>query len=55
MGRSLRGRERKCIQEDGKGGKDPKQGILGTVREGRTAWEGRKRLVGSGREEKLES
>lgn len=55
MGRSLRGRERKCIPGgDGKG-KDLKQGILGTVR--RAGQHGRKEefVVGSGREEKLES
>lgn len=55
MGRSLRGRERKCIPGgDGKG-KDPKQGILGTVR--RAGLHGTKEefVVGSGREEKLES
>ena len=55
MGRSLTGRERKCIPGgDGKG-KNPKQGILGTLR--RAGLHGRKGelVVGSGREEKLES
>ena len=48
-------RQRKCIPGgDGKG-KDPKQGTLGTVR--RAGLHGRKEefVVGSGREEKLES
>ena len=55
MGRSLTSRERKCIPGgDGKG-KNPKQGILGTLR--RAGLHGRKGelVVGSGREEKLES
>ena len=59
MGRSLTGRERKCIPGgDGKGkNPNPKSqaGHSGDCEEGRTAWKEGRIWGGSGRGEKLES